>query len=396
MAAETQNQLRMPFRYQIQCIAQMQCRNRPAGAFEFAVAGSGKGESRTMKPFAQTRGEDADDTLVPLRIVEAQGVARRHVFNAGQCRLLHVGLDVAALAVQLVELACDVAGADRIVGGQAFDAQRHVRQPPGGIESRTGDKTQVIGARSTHVASGGIEQCGDAGMGAAGAHALQALLHQQAVVVIEADHIGDGAQRDQIQQGAEIGFGFFSVSPAMAQLGAQRQHQVEHHADAGEALAREFAARLVGVDDAPGVGQGVAGQVVVGDQHFHAQAVCFGDAVDAGDAVVDGDQDVGFFLFGGEADDFRRQAVTVIKAVGYQIVHLSATAAQRTQSDRAGSGAVGVIVGNDQQFFTTGNGIGQQDGHGADVAQTFRRYEPFQVGIELRLIADAARSIDAR
>jgi hypothetical protein len=136
--------------------------------------------------------------------------------------------------------------------------------------------------------------------------------------------------------------------------------------------------------------------MVVGNPYAQSRRIGGGDAFHAGDAIIHRDQDVGVLELLGECHDFRRQAVTVFKAVGYQIVHLSATAAQRTQSDSAGSGAVGVIVGNDQQFFTTGNGIGQQDGHGADVAQTFRRYEPFQVGIELRLIADAARSIDAR
>ena len=59
-------------------------------------------------------------------------------------------------------------------------------------------------------------------------------------------------------------------------------------------LAGEVTARLVGIDDAQRVRQGVAGQVMVGDQHLHAQAVGFGHAFHAGDAVVHGDKDVGF------------------------------------------------------------------------------------------------------
>jgi hypothetical protein len=60
---------------------------------------------------------------------------------------------------------------------------------------------------------------------------------------------------------------------ALAQLGAQRQQHVEHHADAGDRLALEVAARLVRVDDHAPVRQLRAGQVVVGHQHLQAQRV---------------------------------------------------------------------------------------------------------------------------
>ena len=45
----------------------------------------------------------------------------------------------------------------------------------------------------------------------------------------------------------------------------------------------------------------------------------FGDAVDAGDAVVDGDDQVGLLLRG-EAHDFGREAVAGVEAVGHQVV----------------------------------------------------------------------------
>ena len=63
---------------------------------------------------------------------------------------------------------------------------------------------------------------------------------------------------------------------ARAQLGARGQQHVEHHADAGDALAAEAAGRLVRVDDDVGVGQQHRAvdqrrQVVVGHQHLHAE-----------------------------------------------------------------------------------------------------------------------------
>ena len=68
-------------------------------------------------------------------------------------------------------------------------------------------------------------------------------------------------------------------------------------------------------------GQFVGRQVVVGDQGGDAELRWRGHAVDAGDAVIDGDDQVGLALCG-EIDDLRRQAVAVVKAVGHQIVDL--------------------------------------------------------------------------
>ncbi len=53
------------------------------------------------------------------------------------------------------------------------------------------------------VAAGDREQRGDARLHAAGADALQALGDQAAVVAVEADDVGDGAERDEIEQRVE-------------------------------------------------------------------------------------------------------------------------------------------------------------------------------------------------
>ena len=112
---------------------------------------------------------------------------------------------------------------------------------------------------------------------------------------------------------------------APAQFGAQGQQHVEHHADAGQVLAREAAAGLVGVDDARAPAGSVVGrQVMVGDDHLDAAPVGFGHAVDAGDAVVDRDDDVRALFRCGQRDDFRRQAIAVLEAVGHDVVDLGA------------------------------------------------------------------------
>ena len=90
--------------------------------------------------------------------------------------------------------------------------------------------------------------------------------------MVELDHVGHGAEGHEVEEFGQVGFGLAFEGAALAQLGAQREHGVEHDADAGQRLAGEVAAGLVGVHDHVGLGQFVARQVVVGD--------------DGGDAVL--------------------------------------------------------------------------------------------------------------
>ncbi len=86
---------------------------------------------------------------------------------------------------------------------------------------------------------------------------------------------------------AKLGSGRVAERPARAHRRARREQHVEHHADAGEMPARERASRLVRVDDQRRRGKRGRRQVVVGDQDLDAERGGRGDAVVAGDAVVD-------------------------------------------------------------------------------------------------------------
>ncbi len=139
---------------------------------------------------------------------------------------------------------------------------------------------------------------------------------------------------------------------ALAQLGAQCQQHVKHHAHAGDRLAGKGAAGLVRVDDHVRFGQHdlavpSGGQVVVGHQHLQAQARAARHALKAGDAVVHRDQHVG--AAGLDALGNRcGQAVAVDHAVGHDVADLfGAQQAQAANAHRAGGGAVAVVVGHD-------------------------------------------------
>jgi len=88
-------------------------------------------------------------------------------------------------------------------------------------------------------------------------------------------------------------------------------------------LAREAAAGKVGVDDAVGGWQFVARQVVVGDQRCNAELPGAGNAVDAGDAVVNGDDELRL-LRRGKLDDVGGESVAIGEAVRYQIIDVCA------------------------------------------------------------------------
>ena len=56
--------------------------------------------------------------------------------------------------------------------------------------------------------------------------------------------------------------------------------------------------------------------MVVSDQHLNAAPVGFRHAIDAGDPVVNSDDDVRATLCR-ECDDFRRQSIAKLKAIGH-------------------------------------------------------------------------------
>ena len=167
-------------------------------------------------------------------------------------------------------------------------------EPSRRVQARSEREAHVEAGRDARIAPGRAKQRGDAGLHAARANPPQALRDQDAVVRIELHHVGDRAERDQVEQAVEARLGMrVGEGVAAAQFRPQREQHVEHHADARDALARKRAARLVRIDDRARGRQFVARQVVIGDEHVDAERVRRLDAVDARDAVVHRDQQVG-------------------------------------------------------------------------------------------------------
>ena len=93
---------------------------------------------------------------MPFRPVDAQCecVDARRPFNGlkvGERFILHRPLDFAALTVELVELGGQRQRLGRRLRQQATDADRHVREPAGGVQPRPGNETQVEGRRTRRI-----------------------------------------------------------------------------------------------------------------------------------------------------------------------------------------------------------------------------------------------------
>src|ERR1700680_4502504 len=147
------------------------------GTAKLAVSGRRKYDCRTVIAILEPRRNDADHTLMPFPPVKAErarlDVDRR--IECGERLVLHGGLDVTPLPVQAIELSGQALRGCRVVGHQAGDADRHVRESAGGIEARACDKAKVIRCCASRIAPAHGEQCRYPGLHASGPNAAPAL-----------------------------------------------------------------------------------------------------------------------------------------------------------------------------------------------------------------------------
>ena len=98
---------------------------------------------------------------------------------------------------------------------------------------------------------------------------------------------------------------------------------------------------------------------MVGDERGDAEALRARHTFDAPDAVVHGDEEVGLALRR-ELHQFRREPVAELEAVGHQVLDVAAERAQRANADGARGGAVGVVVGDDEQALALRDGVSEE------------------------------------
>ena len=127
--------------------------------------------------------------------------------------------------------------------------ETHVVESAGGVEARPRLEGEVLLGGGLEPATGRLEQGAQAGCAAAGADATDALSNEDAVVAVERHHIGDRAERDQVEQVGRVDARRIGHEPALDHRPRERRHHVERDADAGQRLGREGFPAQVRIDD---------------------------------------------------------------------------------------------------------------------------------------------------
>ena len=203
----------------------------------------------------QPRRDDADHALMPVGAVERTACTRRHrrrdaaasrSASASSCIVDSMSRRSRLSRSSSRAIGCGLA---LVVGEQAADAERHVGEPPRGVEARPGDEAEVDSRRARGVAAGDGEQRGDAGLRAPGADAREPCATRMRLTWSRRTTSATVPSATRSSSAARFGSARAANAPRCAQPRAQRAQHVEHDADAGDVLARKRAARLIRIDD---------------------------------------------------------------------------------------------------------------------------------------------------
>ena len=122
--------------------------------------------------------------------------------------------------------------------------------------------------------------------------------------------------------------------------------------------------------------------MVIGNQHRQPGGLGRRHAIDAGNAVVDGQQQIRL-AFEGHGDDLRGQAIAVLEAVRHQVIDMRrAEQAQAKHPDRTGGGAIGIEVADDKDALPLFERQHQQFDRRVDALQLLVRDQPRQALVQ--------------
>jgi len=268
-------------------------------------------------------------------------------FVAASCRLR--SSDSRWLGVELVEIVGELDGAGGVLGHEQLDAVGRGGHPAGGVEPGPELEGHVLAVDSRGVGQAGeLDQPREAGA-APRADVLQAMLHEQAVLVDERHHVGDraeGGEADRPQERlAEPG----RDAACSAGPRGDRPGELEGHAGAAEVAEGIRGAGEPRVDEHVGRGKLLGEVVVVGDDQLEAEPASPFRLRGRGDAAVDRDHEVR--AVGGELlEGLGVEAVALVLAAGHVPGGLGVEGLEAADEDRRRAHAVGVVVAVDHDL----------------------------------------------
>ena len=256
-----------------------------------------------------------------------------------------LGLDLAALAIDFLELGGKSARFDGVAGKQQVERQLGISHAAGSIQTRDERKRQAVGRNGRKV---GLGKCGKRDIAGAGRHAhlLDALGDQCAILGRERHHVGHGAQRCDLYQRTPI--------RRLAQTLAQDLHQLERHAGTGK-LARGTLVLELGVGQGHALRHLVGGLVMVRDHQIDPQALQIGNLFLGGNTVIDGHNQVGLGELVDAVERRTRQAVALVKAMRNKRRDIGAKRAQCLGQQAGRRNTVNIKIAKDRNVLVAAN-----------------------------------------
>ena len=303
-------------------------------------------QRRHVIAVGQTACHDALDALVPAFAAHddcaAAVIGLLDLCHGIACEFC---LDLATLAIDLLELGRQCACLDRIAGKQQIERQLGIGHAAGGVQAGNERKRQTIGRNVGKVGLGERGKRDIAGTGGH-AHLLDALGDQCAVLGRQRHHVGHGAQRRDLDQRTPI--------RRLAQTLAQDLHQLERHAGTGKLARRALVLELR-------IGQGhalrhlVGGLVMVRNHQIDPQALQIGNLFLGSNAVIDGHDQLGMSKLINAVERCTRQAVAFVKAMWNKRRDIGAKRTQRLGQQTGRRNAVDIKIAEDGDVLVVAN-----------------------------------------
>ncbi len=283
-----------------------------------------------------------------------------------------------------------------VLAQQQPGAEIGAPDPPAGIDARSQHEAEMPRLRRPGEPRG-IDQRREPDP-LAPPHRDQPLGDEGAVEADERHHVGDGAERDEIDEVEQVRLGPRRIPEAApAQLAIDRDDGQEHEADGGEMAERGEIVVAVRIDDRR-LGQLLVGLVMVDDDGVEAEPRGLRERLEARRAAVDGDEELRAAL-GEPTDRLDVRPVALEDAVGNMEQRIEAAAAQEAREQRRRGRAVDVIVAEDGDGLAALHRIGDPGRRHRHVGEDVRvRHQALEGRVEIaadRIRLDLAPGDDA-
>ena len=364
------------------------------------VAVAAEDDGRAVELLEHARGDNAHDADVPGQLAlddDEVGLRVEPGAHGADDFLGDAAFDLLALAVVGVELLRDGQRFGEVAGQEQAQGFLGGFQAAGGIEAGRELEADFVGAEQGRGLGDSFQ--GDQAGALGGVQAFQAGGNQNAVFAGQRDDVGNGAEGDQVEQGAQVevgragqagfasaleeGVGELEGEAGGTEFGEGREelHELTGLHGLLDGAEADDGSEL-GVDQRGGGWRGGGDLVMVQHDDVHAALCERGDGCDGGRAAVHGEQQGGGELRQAILHAVLAEAVAFVHAMRQVVVDLPAERAEHFEQQGGGGDAVHVVIAEDDERFVALAGLEQALDGGGHVRQQERVGQLLEPGLE--------------